>query len=47
MEQRALIFLVTQKDAGTDDPLSSDLHRCGVLASVIQLLRLPDRNNFV
>ncbi len=42
MEQRSLIFLVTQKDAGTDDPLSKDLYRCGVLASVIQLLRLPD-----
>ncbi len=42
MEKRSLIFLVAQKEAGIDDPQSGDLHRCGVLASVIQLLRLPD-----
>uniref|UniRef100_UPI004056920F endopeptidase La n=1 Tax=Candidatus Electronema sp. TaxID=2698783 RepID=UPI004056920F len=42
MEQRSLIFLVAQKEAGVDDPQAADLRRCGVLATVIQLLRLPD-----
>ena len=42
MEQRSLIFIVAQKDAGVDEPQAADLHRFGVLATVIQLLRLPD-----
>ncbi|WP_417909331.1 endopeptidase La [Candidatus Electronema sp. PJ] len=42
MAERCLIFLVTQREAGVDDPQFGDLHTCGVLASVIQLLRLPD-----
>ncbi len=42
MEERSPIFLVTQKDAGTDDPRPDHLYTCGVLASVMQLLRLPD-----
>jgi ATP-dependent Lon protease len=42
MEQRSLIFLVTQKSASIDDPVAGDLYGCGVLATVIQLLRLPD-----
>ncbi len=36
------ILLVTQKDASTDEPSSEDLYRVGVLANVLQLLRLPD-----
>ncbi|PIE56768.1 MAG: endopeptidase La [Desulfobulbus propionicus] len=42
MEQRALIFLVTQRDAKIDDPVQEHLYRTGTLASVMQLLRLPD-----
>ena len=42
MKERCLIFLVTQKDAGVEDPEAGHLYECGVLASVMQLLRLPD-----
>lgn len=36
------IILLTQKDAGKDDPSPEDLYRVGTLASILQLLRLPD-----
>lgn len=36
------ILLVTQKDASLDDPQTKDLHHTGVLANVLQLLKLPD-----
>ncbi len=42
MEERALIFLVTQKDARVDDPSRRHLYTTGTLAAVMQLLRLPD-----
>lgn len=42
MESRSLIFLVTQKDARVDDPEQQHLYSMGTLASVMQLLRLPD-----
>jgi len=42
MESRSLIFLVTQKDARVDDPEQRHLYSLGTLASVMQLLRLPD-----
>ncbi|WP_028579934.1 endopeptidase La [Desulfogranum japonicum] len=42
MENRSLIFLVTQKDAKVDDPSQEHLYTVGTLASVMQLLRLPD-----
>jgi len=42
MKERSLIFLVTQKDAGVDEPGSRHLYTHGTLASVMQLLRLPD-----
>ncbi|MCL2458641.1 MAG: endopeptidase La, partial [Desulfobulbus sp.] len=42
MEQRSLVFLVTQKDARVDDPGQKHLYSLGTLASVMQLLRLPD-----
>ena len=42
MEERSLIFLVTQKDAGVDEPKSQHLYTRGTLAAVMQLLRLPD-----
>jgi ATP-dependent Lon protease len=42
MENRSLIFLVTQKDARVDEPEQRHLYSLGTLASVMQLLRLPD-----
>ncbi len=36
------IFLVAQKDANTDEPLSDDIYSHGTLATILQLLRLPD-----
>ncbi len=42
MANRSLIFLVTQKDARVDDPDQTHLYSLGTLASVMQLLRLPD-----
>ena len=42
MENRSMIFLVTQKDARIDDPEQDNLYTLGTLASVMQLLRLPD-----
>ncbi|MCF6291026.1 MAG: endopeptidase La [Desulfobacterales bacterium] len=42
MEGNTEIFLVTQKDAGDEDPSPDRLHRIGTMARVMQLLRLPD-----
>ncbi len=36
------IFLVTQKNALTDNPEEKDLYSVGVVATLLQLLRLPD-----
>jgi ATP-dependent Lon protease len=36
------IFLVAQLDPGCDDPERDDLYDTGVIASVLQLLKLPD-----
>ncbi|MFM6854037.1 MAG: LON peptidase substrate-binding domain-containing protein, partial [Sphingopyxis sp.] len=36
------IFLVTQMDPAEDDPGMADLFGLGVIASVLQLLKLPD-----
>lgn len=36
------ILLLSQKDAGQDDPAQKDLFSVGTLASILQLLRLPD-----
>ena len=36
------ILLVAQKRAEIDEPVADDLHRVGVLATVLQLLKLPD-----
>ena len=37
-----LILLATQKNAGDDDPAVDAIHSVGTLASVLQLLKLPD-----
>ena len=36
------ILLITQKDSLVDDPSSKDLYKVGVLANVLQMLKLPD-----
>ncbi len=42
MAKRSEIFLVTQKDAAEDDPTEESVHAVGTVATVMQLLRLPD-----
>ncbi len=36
------ILLVTQKNAAQDDPTPADIYAVGTLATVLQLLKLPD-----
>src|SRR3954454_7405941 len=36
------ILLATQKDAGDDDPAPEAIYDIGTLATVLQLLKLPD-----
>ncbi|AUM73251.1 endopeptidase La [Paracoccus jeotgali] len=36
------ILLATQKDASVDEPVADGIYRIGVLANVLQLLKLPD-----
>lgn len=36
------ILLVAQKEAGEDDPTTADVYDVGTVASVLQLLKLPD-----
>ena len=36
------IFLVAQKDANVDNPEQDDIYEYGTIASILQLLRLPD-----
>ncbi|KPP96239.1 endopeptidase La [Erythrobacter sp. HL-111] len=42
MEASKDIFLLAQLDPGTDDPEAEDLYEVGVVAQVLQLLKLPD-----
>src|SRR5690606_19534994 len=42
MEADKQILLVAQKSAETDDPQAADLYTVGTLATVLQLLKLPD-----
>ncbi len=42
MQNDKKILLVAQKDAGDDDPGVDDIYDVGVIASVLQLLKLPD-----
>jgi len=36
------IMLVAQKQADVDDPKADDLYRIGTVATILQLLKLPD-----
>ncbi|MGE0408857.1 MAG: endopeptidase La [Amphiplicatus sp.] len=42
MENDKKILLVAQKDASDNDPDPEDIYETGVIASVLQLLKLPD-----
>src|SRR3954469_15846247 len=42
MKDDKQILLVTQKNAAQDDPSTSDIFTVGTLATVLQLLKLPD-----
>ena len=43
MNEDKQILLLTQKVAAEDDPTSDGLHTIGTLATVLQLLKLPDQ----
>ena len=42
LSQEKEIFLTTQKNAKTDDPTLRDIYSFGTLATVLQLLKMPD-----
>jgi ATP-dependent Lon protease len=42
MDNDKQIFLVAQKDATLDDPSADDLYQIGTVATILQLLKLPD-----
>ncbi|MEL6363985.1 MAG: endopeptidase La [Pseudomonadota bacterium] len=42
MKSEKDILLIAQKDAGDDDPKTDDIYEVGVVASVLQMLKLPD-----
>src|ERR671923_1307943 len=42
MRNDTYILLVTQMNAGDDDPSTDAIYKVGTLASVLQLLKLPD-----
>jgi ATP-dependent Lon protease len=42
MREDKQILLVTQKNAGQDDPAVEDIYRVGTIGTVLQLLKLPD-----
>ncbi|MDJ0683372.1 MAG: endopeptidase La [Alphaproteobacteria bacterium] len=42
MKDDKQILLVTQRNAGDDDPATDDLYEIGTIATVLQLLKLPD-----
>ncbi|WP_077338101.1 endopeptidase La [Pseudocolwellia agarivorans] len=41
-EKDKQIFLVAQKDAAIDDPSFNDVYQTGTVASILQMLKLPD-----
>ena len=42
LEQGKTIFLVTQKDAAIDSPSQETVYDVGILATILQMLKLPD-----
>src|SRR5271154_478573 len=43
MSEEKQILLLTQKNAADDDPSADGLHSVGTMATVLQLLKLPDQ----
>src|ERR1700758_4349205 len=43
MSEEKQILLLTQKNKDDDDPNADGLHRIGTMATVLQLLKLPDQ----
>ncbi|WP_194757321.1 endopeptidase La [Aliidiomarina indica] len=42
MDDNKEIFLVAQKDAGVEEPESDDIYEVGAIATILQMLKLPD-----
>jgi ATP-dependent Lon protease len=42
MQDNKQILLIAQKSADIDDPAIDDVHEIGTLATILQLLKLPD-----
>ncbi|WP_370597717.1 endopeptidase La [Plesiomonas shigelloides] len=42
MENDKQVLLVAQKDASTEEPTAADLHPIGTVATILQMLKLPD-----
>ncbi|MCU4674197.1 endopeptidase La [Catenovulum sp. 2E275] len=42
MDNDKQIFLVAQKDASVDDPNTDEIYEIGTIATILQLLKLPD-----
>ena len=42
MSNNRELFLVAQKDSTTEDPTKDSLYQYGTVASIMQLLKLPD-----
>jgi len=42
MDNDKQIFLVAQKDAAVDDPTADDVYTTGTVATILQMLKLPD-----
>jgi ATP-dependent Lon protease len=42
MENDKQVFLVAQKDAAVDDPTADDVYQAGTIATILQMLKLPD-----
>ena len=45
MDAEIKLFLTTQKDPTIDNPTYKDLYRTGVVASVLQIISIPNSNN--
>jgi ATP-dependent Lon protease len=41
-DEGAMLFLVAQRNADTDEPAAADLHRVGVVARILQIARQPN-----
>ena len=42
MSSNKQVLLVAQKNASDDEPAADDLYQIGTLATILQLIRLPD-----